>query len=58
MFKKKAQLTPTVEHLVAVLAGQGERARHLPKKLHDLRDVVVVLVVFDTRLGVEQVVAR
>ena len=53
----RESLTSSVEHLVAVLAGQGEGTRHIAEEFHDLRHVIVVLVVLGSGLGVEEVVS-
>ena len=51
------QLAAAVEEFGGVLAGRRDRLGKVADELDDLGDVVVVLTVLCTGLGVEEVVA-
>jgi hypothetical protein len=50
--------TFTIEDLIRILPTQREAFRHLAQQLQDLRDVIIVFIVFSSGLRLEQVIAR
>lgn len=53
-----AQLALAVEDLLGPFARETERLGELTEQFDDLGDVIVVLAILGSRLGVEKVVSR